>query len=139
MIRSQYILDIFDLAFDERAESDLLRNQVPFLTINDINHTGIGVFVHFSSDDQIQQFKIDTSNATDFDVDGNPTSVVNGVEIRNPDLLILADATIHLKNGIIDQLEIWNKCGEDYVLSEPAHYQLDQIWLDKSKRRTIIR
>ena len=139
MIKSQYILDILDLAFDDHSESDLLRNQVPFLTVTDIDHTGIGAFVHFSSDDQIQQFKLDTSNATNFDIEGNPTSMVDGVEIKNSDLLILADATIHLKNGIIDHLEIWNKCGEDYVLTDPEHYQLDQMWLDKNKRRTIIR
>ena len=139
MVNSQYILDILDLAFDDHSQSDLLRKQVPFLNITYIDHTGIGVFVHFSADDQIQQFKLDTSNATNFDIEGNPTSMVNGVEIKNSDLFILADAIIHLKNGIIDYLEIWNKCGEDYVLRDPDHYQLDQVWLDKPKSRTIIR
>lgn len=139
MINSQYILDILDLAFDDHSESDLLRKQVSFLTVNDIDHTGIGAFVHFSADDQIQQFKLDTSNATNFDIEGNRTGMLVGVEIKNSDLLILADAIIHLKNGIIDHLEIWNKCGEDYVLTHPEHYQLDQIWVDKNKRRTIIR
>lgn len=139
MINSQYILDILDLSFDNHSESDLLRKQVPFLNITDIAHTGIGAYFHFSADDQIQQFKLDTSNATNFDIEGNPTSMVNGVEIENADLFILADTIIHLKNGIIDHLEIWNKCGENYVLSDPEHYQLDQVWLNKHKRRTIMR
>ncbi len=137
MINSQYILDILDLAFDDHAESELLRKQVPFLTITDTDHTGIGAFIHFSTADQIQQFKLDTSNATNFDIEGNPTSMVDGIEIKNSELSILADAIIHLKNGIIDHLEIWNKCGKDYVKTDPEHYQLDQIWLDKNKRRTI--
>ena len=104
-----------------------------------MDHTGIGAFIHFSSDDQIQQFKLDTSNATNFDIEGIPTSIVDGIEIKNSELPILADAIIHLKNGIIDHLEIWNKCGKDYVQTDPEHYQLDQVWLDENKRRAIIR
>jgi hypothetical protein len=139
LINSQYILDIFDLAFDDHSESELLRKQIPFLTMIDIDHTGIGAFIHFFSDNQIQQFKLDTSNATNFDIEGNPTSMLDGIEIKNENLSILADAIIWLKNGLIDHLEIFNKCGEDYVLTEPEHYQLDQVWLDNNKRRKIIR
>jgi hypothetical protein len=139
LINSQYILDIFDLAFDDHSESELLRKQVPFLTMTDIDHTGIGAFIHFSSDEQIQQFKLDTSNATNFDTEGNPTNMVDGIEIKNSELSILADAIIHLKNGIIDHLEIWNKCGNDYVQTDPEHYQLDQMWIGKNKTRTIVR
>ena len=139
MITSQYILDIFDLAFDDHSESGLLKNQIHFLTVTEIDHTGIGVFIHFSSDNQIQQFKLDVSNATNFDIEGNPTDMVNGVEIVNSDLSILADAIVHLKNGIIDHLEIWNKCGEGYVKTDPEHYQLEQMWLDENKKKTIIR
>ena len=139
MINSQYILDIFDLSFDDHSESDLLRKQVPFLTIKEIEHTGIGAFIYFSSDNIIQQFKLDTLNATNFDIEGNPTDMIGDVEITNPKLSILADATIHLTSGIIDCLEIWNKCGEDYVKTDPEHYQLRQMWLDDDKKRTIIR
>ena len=139
MIKSQYILDILDLAFDDHAECDLLKKQVSFLTVTETDHTGIGVFIHFSADDEIQQFKLDTSNARNFDIEGNPTDMLDGIEIRNSDLSILADAIVHLKNGIIDHLEIWNKCGEDYVQTDPEHYEIDQMWLDESKRRTIIK
>lgn len=139
MIRSQYILDIFDLAFDDHSESDLLRNQIQYLTVRDVDHTGIGAFIHFSRDPQIEQFKLDTSKATHFDIEGKLTDLIDGVEIRNPELSILADAMVWLKNGFIDHLEIFNKCGEDYVQTEPEHYQLEQMWLDDKKRRTIIR
>jgi hypothetical protein len=139
LITSQYILDIFDLSFDNHSESDLLRKQISFLTVADIDHTGIGAFIHFSADEQIQQYRLDISNATNFDIEGNATSMVDGVEIKNPDLSILADAIIWLKNGLIDHLEIFNKSGEKYVLTDPEHYQLDQAWLDNNKRRSIIR
>jgi hypothetical protein len=139
MINSQYILDIFDIAFDDHSASDLLRKQIPYLKIRDKEHTGIGVFIYFSSDNLIQQFKLDTSNATNFDINGNPTDIVDGVEITSPDHSILADATVHLKCGIIDSLEIWNKCGKDYLQTDPEHYQLGQMWLDENKKRTIVR
>jgi hypothetical protein len=139
VINSKYILDIFDIAFDDHPSSDLLRKQIPYLTLTNIDHTGIGAFIHFQADNQINQFRLDTTMATNYDIEGNTTEMVDGIEIRNPKLSILADAIIHLKNGIIDHLEIWNKCGEDYVLTEPEHYELHQIWLDDNKRRTIIR
>lgn len=139
MIKSQYILDIFDLAFDDHSDCNLLRNQIQFLSVREIEHTGIGAFIYFSFHDQILQFKLDTSDSTKFDIEGNPTDIINGIEIVNPDLLILADATVYLKNGIIDYLEIWNKCGENYVKADPEHYQLNQIWLDRKRKRTIIR
>lgn len=139
MINSQYILDIFDIAFDDHSESDLLRKQVPYLTIRDNEHTGIGVYIYFSADTLIQQFKLDTSNAKYFDINGNATDIVDGVEIISPDHSILADATVHLKCGIIDCLEIWNKCGKDYLQTDPKHYQLRQMWLDDINKRTIVR
>lgn len=139
MIKSQYILDIFDLAFDDHSESDLLRKQIPFLSVATIDHTRIGAFIHFQSDDGIQQFKLDISNETVFNIEGISTDRINGIEVRNPDLSILADAIVHLKNGFIDQLEIWNKCGEDYVNTDPEHYQLEQMWLDTNLKRIIIR
>jgi hypothetical protein len=139
LIYAQYILDILDLAFDGHAESELLRKQIPLLSIKGVEHTGIGAFIHFVSDKPIQQFQLDTANAINFDLEGNAISMVDGIAIKNPELSILADAIVHLKNGIIDHLEIWNKCGENYVGTEPQHYQLDQIWLDKHQRKTIIR
>ncbi|MFN8306130.1 MAG: hypothetical protein U0T79_05115 [Ferruginibacter sp.] len=139
MIKSQYILDILDLAIDNLPERDLLRNQIALLAITDINHTGVGVFINFSPEEEIQKFKIDTSNSRTFDTDGNAIALLDGVEIRNAELSILADAIVHLKNGIIDHLEIWNKSGADYVLTEPEHYQLEQMWLEATMRRRIIK
>jgi hypothetical protein len=139
MIQSQYILDILDLAFDGYRSGDLLRSQVPFLTLTEVEHTGIGAFFQFKSDSAIEKFRIDTSDAKSFDIDGNPIDMLDGIEIRNPELSILADAIVHLKNGLIDHLEIWNKGGEAYVKINPEHYELYQIWLGNVKKRSIIR
>ena len=137
MINSQYILDIFDLAFDNHSASVQLQQQISFLSIAKELHTGTGIFIYFQADTKIQQFKINTLGNANYDIAGNHTQMINGIEIKNRDLLILADAIIHLKNDIIDHLEIWNKCGEDYVKTQPDHYELQQVWLENSGRKII--
>lgn len=104
MIYAQYILDILDLAFDSHAESKLLRKQIPLLSIKGVEHTGIGAFIHFVSDKPIQQFQLDTANAINFDLEGNGISMVDGIAIKNPELSILAEAIVHLKN---ESLTTW--------------------------------
>ena len=49
------------------------------------------------------------------------------IELVNKELDILADITIHLKDGIIDHIEIWNKTGVDYPLEELLTYELRSI------------
>jgi hypothetical protein len=138
VISSQYILDIFDLLFDDHQEESLLRNQVPYLTQTYTDHTGVGAFIHFAADNEIEKFRLNT-NAGLLDIYGNSIDRIDGLEIRNSSLSILADATVHLKEGIIDSIEIFNKGGGDYVSREPEHYELNQMWLDEGKRRNINR
>jgi len=139
MALSKYILDIFDLTFQGLSSGDLLTKQIPFLSQGDNKHTGIGLYIYFVAKKEIQQYKVTASNTSTFDANGNVTEMLNGVEIRNSQLNILADATVHLKGGIIDNLEIWNKNGHDYPQTEPKNYELHQTWLDLQKRRTIIK
>ena len=139
MIQSEFIKNILDLTFDNYEFSDLLRKQIPFLSELDRNYTGSGVFVNFVSDKEIEGYKIDTDKVTNFDTDGNAIEILNGVEIRNDSLDILADASVYLTNGLIDSVEIWNKNGQDYLLTDPEHYELHQIWIDIPKRRTIVK
>jgi len=139
MVNSKYILDIFDLTFEGLSSCDLLKKQIPFLSQGDNKHTGIGLYIYFVAEKGIQQYKVAASNTPTRDINGNVIEMLNGVEIRNLQLNILADATVHLKNGIIDNLEIWNKNGYDYPQNEPKNYELHQTWLDLQKRRTIIK
>jgi hypothetical protein len=139
MIKSQYILDILDLTFDDHKASELLRKQVDYLTVSDTEHTGIGLFINFSADPGVQYYKIKKElllNDTD-----NPATLemVNGLEIIKESQNILADATVHLENGIINCLEIWNKGGGDYPLTEPEHYALNQTWRDEQDKRKLKR
>ncbi len=58
------------------------------------------------------------------DIDGNPIERIDGLELINESQNILADISVHLTNGIIDCVEIWNKNGENYPKNEPNKYQL---------------
>ena len=102
MIVSPFILDIFDLAFDDLSSGDLLRKQIAFLSPGEKEHTTVGLFTYFVAARGIEQFRVPTDNITNFDVQGNPIDRINGVEIRNEELNILADASVQIKNGFIN-------------------------------------
>lgn len=129
MIISTLINDIFDLAFDDLQDGHLFRQQIPFLTTGETEYTGVGLFMYFHSDEKIDKYKARK----------DVNMILNGVEIVNTDLDILADAIVHIENGIIHCLEIFNKNGENYPKNEPRSYELNQIWIESPKRRIIKR
>jgi hypothetical protein len=137
VIKSKFILDIFDLLFDDHKATDLLTKQIDFLTEGEIEHTGVGLFINFNSDKTIQAYKVDRNLLVDESDDPNLLEMIDGVEIKNDSQNILADAIVHLKNGVIDSLEIWNKGGDNYPLIEPEHYEMTQTWRDVSKNKII--
>lgn len=139
MIQSQLILDIFELLFDELGYEALLKKQIPFLSIGSKDHTKVGAFIYFDHEKGIESFRVQAVGEPGFDSDGNLIARIDGVELHNDKLMILADTTVHLKNGLIDCLEIWNKNGEDYPVNEPEVYRLEQVWKGKAEKRTIIR
>ena len=139
MALSKLILDIFDLTFDDYEYGDLLRQQISFLRQSDQEHTSVGLFIYFKGEHGIEQYRVPTDKINSFDLEGDPIERLNGVEIKNEMLNILAEATVHLKNGFIDCLEIFNKNGEDYPTNEPDSYSLEQIWIDEAQRRKIVR
>ncbi len=137
MIKSKFILDIFDLIFDDHKANDLLKKQIGFLTEGEIEHTGVGLFINFNSDETIQTYKIDKKLLVDESTDPNVLEMIDGVEIKNESQNILADAIVHLKNGVIDSLEIWNKVGDNYPIIELEHYEMTQTWRDASQNKII--
>ncbi|MBC6491547.1 hypothetical protein ACFSQD_19565 [Flavihumibacter stibioxidans] len=137
MIQSKYILDILDLTFDGLDFEDSLRKQIPFLSEKHEEHTGIGLIIDFLVEPGIELYRSSADKAQNLDTQGNRTEMLNGVEIKNEELKVLADATVHLTNGIIDCVEILNKNGEMYPLKELQEYELTQLWLDITQRRSI--
>lgn len=139
MIESKLILDVFDLTFDECEHEDLLKKQVLFLTQSHQDHTGIGVFIYFNSENGIEVFQLPSDKEPSFDIKENLITQVDGVQLVNKNLHILADTIVHLKNGFIDCLEIWNKNGEDYPVQDPENYVLEQMWKGKGDKRKVTR
>jgi hypothetical protein len=138
MIKSQLILDVFDLIFDDFEHEEKLRNQIPFLSENEREHTGIGLFINFKKENGIENYKIPIENTEDKDINGKAIERINGVEMKNNELKILADIDVQITDGIIDYIEIWNKIGEDFPIPELTKYELKQVWVN-SKNRKIIR
>ena len=116
MIKSKFVLDIFDLLLDGDEEGIFVRHQIDSLTEIKYDYTGVGVFIYFAHTDQTAEYK---SSKTDL--------VLLGVVIKSPDLIAGAEANLFFKNGIIDYLEIWSQDGE-YPTKEPTNYTLTQEW-----------
>ncbi len=137
MIKSQLILDIFDLIFEDFEYEGKLRNQIKFLKESETEHTGVGLFVSFEGENGIEDYRIPTEKAENKDINGKAIERINGVELKNSELKILADVNVHITDGIIDCVEIWNMI-DDYPITEPTKYELKQVWVD-SKNRKLIR
>ena len=108
-------------------------------TSQDVNMRLIKPNIKVDADKNINDYKIPTINNSNKNVDGNPIERIDGLELINESQNILADISVHLTNGIIDCVEIWNKNGENYPKNEPNKYQLIQNWIVPEKRKTIVR
>ena len=121
MINSQLILDIIDLILDDENEGKFLREQIDFITEKEIENTGIGMFINF--DNKFEKLEMSF----------NKDLTLVGVEIRNEKQNVLADAILYVKNGLIAELEIFNKNGQDYPIENLDNYILEQTWIGSKK------
>ena len=122
MIKSKYIADIMDLLLDGDTEGLYARNQLPFITEENFDYTGGGLFVSFLYNDEIINYKIIKTDL-----------VLNGVKIQTTEFPIEADATLFFKDGLINYLEIWCYLG-DYPQQDLTKYTLTQIWKNSPNR-----
>lgn len=139
MIVSQILLDTFDLIFDGLKSKHLLQKQIQYLNIRETRYTGVGLFVNFIHDEEIFVYKSEFENFSNIHANGDVWERIDGLEFKNEALDILADISVHLKNGIINYWEIFVKNGNDYPETGLEHYEMYQSWVDESKRRTIKR
>ena len=116
MIKSTFIASIIDLLLDVDGDGLALRKQIPYLSENEHDFTGSGVFVSFLHEDGISQYRLPDEAA-----------VLTGVLIRSTELTAEAEAILHVRGGIIDNLEIWSTDGY-YADKEPTSYELRQVW-----------
>ena len=123
VIKSKYIFDILDLLLDVDNEGIAVRPQLQFLTDTKYEYTGSGLFVTFSHSDGIDKHKYSKDDL-----------VLLGVKITTSEYPIEADGTVFLKNGFIDNLEIWCYNGE-YPQKDLKKYTLTQAWNNSPARQ----
>ena len=126
MIKSKFIRDILDLLFDGHDLEDKSRQQVKFLTERDYEYTHIGLFVGFSHETGIEDYRA-----------ANDKLVLNGVMIRSREIELGAEAILHFNNGLADYLEIWAHSGE-YPKHEPEKYIMTQEWTGSPGRKIVV-
>jgi hypothetical protein len=118
MIKSKFIASLLELLSDGDSDGLLLKRQLPYLTEKEYEYTGSGLFIRFNHTKEILNFKLLTE-----------TSVYNGVWIKSKELTEEAEAILHIKDGMIDYLEIWSFDG-NYPSKELDSYELRQVWKD---------
>jgi len=118
MIKSKYIKDILEKIIETESDHDLLSSQLDYLEIKDYEYTWTGLFVHFEKKNRAETFN------------GIDEKVLNGLIIKSQELELDAEATLFIKGGIIDYLEIWSHSG-NYPKHEIKEYELIQGWIDK--------
>jgi hypothetical protein len=124
MVKSQFISDILDLMLDGGAEGISARNQLPFISENKFEYTGVGLCLNFSHDPESSNFKVSESEL-----------VLDGVKIETTEFPIECEARLVFTDGLINYLDIWSYYGE-FPKHDLKKYTLKQIWKD-SPGRTI--
>ncbi len=127
MIQSKYIFDILDkLVEGLPKETDLLKLQLPHLIESGFEYTGVGLFVSFSYSEPILQYRTKEDEM-----------IIDGVLIQSSELDNGALATVWVRKGLIDSLEIWS-CSGDYPKNDSKDYKLIQTWVDTEFAPNII-
>jgi hypothetical protein len=115
MLQSKFISDILELLLDA-DDAQSLPSQSPYLTESEFEYTGNGVFVSFSYAEGIDQYRLETDKL-----------ILDGVLIESNEISDGASATLFIKKGLINYLEIWNHAG-DYPKKDLSSYHLTQNW-----------
>jgi hypothetical protein len=121
MIESALISEIIKLTVEGEKFENMLFEQINYLTIKEKEHTGVGLFVYLKQDKGIEKYRLTDSQLSELFGDHNHQ--IENFELINSDIDILADTTVHLTEGLIDCVEIWNKLG-DYPKEDLITYEL---------------
>jgi hypothetical protein len=124
MIDSELIKEIIELTVEGEKFETLLFEQINHLTIKDREYTGVGLFVYFKHDKGIEEYKLNDSQLEE--LFGEHNHRIEKFKLVNAEIGILADTTVHITDGLIDCVEIWNKIG-DYPKEELLTYELKRF------------
>ncbi|RPE09037.1 hypothetical protein EGT74_18695 [Chitinophaga lutea] len=125
MLQSKFIADILELLLDG-DDAGILKRQVPYLSDAEYDYTISGVFVSFSHAAGIEQHRLDTGRL-----------VLDGVTIESDIIPSGATATLFIKDGLIDFLEIWSHA-DTYPGNVLKTYTLTQVWKGSKGRKLTV-
>ena len=119
------LYDLLDISLEGEVCEEKLRHQIGFLSIREEEHTGTGLYTYLDAGDEIIKFRLSEEEIEKMNI-GSAKQFTN-IELINEHLDILADITIHIEDGVIDCVEIWNKTGAEYPKEELITYELKPI------------
>jgi hypothetical protein len=122
MIKSEFVSNIIGLSVEGEKFEDILHEQIRYLIEKEKEHTGVGLYVYFNYEPEIEKYRLTKFQL--IDLFGEYAHRLEKFELINSELNVLADTTIHFSNGLIDSLEIWNKIG-GYPKEELVSYELN--------------
>jgi hypothetical protein len=121
----EFIYDIIEFTVEGEAFETELFEQLEILSVKEEEHTGIGLFVYFNHSEELENLKANYK-CTEKNVDGDPIYDITKILLVNDSVKVLADTTVHITNGIIDCVEIWNKIGP-FPEGELITYELKRL------------
>lgn len=110
MIESHLIAEIVHVTLEGELFEEALRQQVQFLEESEYEHTGNGMYVYFEMQAGIEDYRLTYDQRVKLFGANNPE--LTKFELINEPMKVHADVTVHLTDGLIDCVEIWNKLGE---------------------------
>lgn len=121
----EFIYDIIEFTVEGEVYETELFEQLEILSVKEEEHTGIGLFVYFNHSKELEKHKANYKCA-EKNVDGDPIYDITKILLVNDNVKVLADTTVHITNGIIDCVEIWNKIGP-FPEGELITYELKRL------------
>ena len=121
MLISELVSNILKLTVEGEKFEEILFEQIEYLTEREEQHSGVGLYVYFKHEPEIEKYRLTESQMTE--LFGVSAHLLGKFELVNADINVLADTTIHFSNVLIECLEIWNKLG-DYPTEELISYEL---------------
>lgn len=121
MIKWEFVSNIIELTIEDEKFEDILFEQIRHLIEKEEEHTGVGLYVYFKYEPEIEKYRLTESQLAE--LFGGSAHRLEKFELINSEINLLADTIVHFSNGLINYLEIWNKLG-DYPKGELVTYEL---------------
>jgi hypothetical protein len=123
MIESKLTLEIITKTLQGEKYEEQITKQLEHLEEVEYEHTGSGLLIFIEYRKAAKEFWL--TDAQLYEVFGESPTELSKVELSNKELNILAETSVHFRNGIIERVEIWNTLG-DYPEEDLVTWELKE-------------